>query len=127
MPEFLFIRRAPAVRQNNRQSDLAIAEIVAAVFAHRCAVRHIINGVIDQLKCNAKVAAISVKRHLMRFAAFGDDRRYPASGGEQGSRLRADNVEVFSFRCRNLALGSELVYLALSNHGRGVRKYLEDF
>ena len=78
-PEFLFIGTATDMGQNDGQGYLAIAEIVAAVLAHRCAIGHIVNGVVDQLKCDPQIAAIRVQRHFLRVPALGHDRRNPAN------------------------------------------------
>ena len=52
-PEFLLFGVATAMRENNGQRNLAIAEIVAAVLAHGRAVGDIVDGIVDKLERNA--------------------------------------------------------------------------
>ena len=68
------------MREDDRQRNLAIAKIVAAVLAHNRAVRNIVDGIIHQLKRNTKITAIGIQRHLLSVAAFGDHSGYPARG-----------------------------------------------
>ncbi len=56
---------------------------------------------------------------------FGDDRRHPAGGGEQRGGLGADDLEIMVFVGVDLALGGQLVDLALGDHRGGVAEDLE--
>ena len=80
---------AAGIGEDDRQGDLAVAEIVADALAHRRRVGGIVDRVVDQLEGDAEVAAIGVERLLDRLAALGDDRGDPAGGGEQGRGLGA--------------------------------------
>ena len=77
-PEFLLFGIATAMREDDGQCNLAIAEIVATVLAHSRAIGDIVDGIIHQLKRNAKIAAICIQRHFLCFAAFCDNSGYPA-------------------------------------------------
>ena len=87
-------------------------------------VRRIIDDVVDQLEGDAEVAAIAFERQLSIFARFGDHRSDPAGSGEQRRGLGGDDVEIMIFAGVDLALGGQLLDLALGNHGGGVA---EDF
>ena len=107
---------AAGVSEDHRQGDLAVAEIVAVALAHGRAVVGIVDRVVDQLEGDAEVAAIAVERALDLLVALGDDRGDPAGGGEQGRGLGADDVEIAVLAGLDLALGGELVDLALGDH-----------
>ena len=125
LPEGLVLVRPARIGQDHRQGDLAVAEIVAGILAHGRAVRFIVDRVVDQLEGDAKVAAIDVERMLFRFAAVGDHGGNAAGGGEQGGGLGADDVEILFFAGVDLALGGQLVDLALGDDRRCARQDLE--
>ena len=123
--------RSPCIAafQKARSSSLprALARITGSVIlpsrkssplalAHGGLVGRIIDRVVDQLEGDAEVAAIGFERVLGLFAGFGDDRGDAAGGGEQGRGLGADDVEIMVFAGVDLALGGQLVDLALGDH-----------
>ena len=59
---------------------------------------------------------IAVERSFRLLARFGDDRRDPAGGGEQGRGLGADDGKILLLAGVDPALGGELVDLALGDH-----------
>ena len=125
LPELSLFLASPRISEDHRQRHLAFAEIVAAILAHGGGIGIVIQRVIDQLECNPEVAAVFVERLLLFVAAFGDDRRDTASGGEQRGGLRADDVQIALFAGIDLALRGQLVDLAFGNDRRGSREDLE--
>ena len=81
-PEFAIFLAAACISQNDRQGDLAFAEIVTGILAHGLPIGTIVDRVVNQLKRNAEIAAIAVQSQLDLFIAFCDNRRYPAGGGK---------------------------------------------
>ena len=76
-PEFAVFVRSARIGEDHGECDFAVAEVVANAFAHGRGVGRIIDGVVDQLKRDAEIAAISIKRGLDRRAVFRrvQDRR----------------------------------------------------
>ncbi len=117
LPESAVRLASPRIGEDDRQRHLAVAEIVARILAHRRFVRFIVDRVIDQLECNAQVAAIDVERLFLSLAAIGDDSGNAAGSGEQRGGLGADNIEILFLARVDLALGGQLVDFSFGDHG----------
>ena len=124
-PERAFFLAAARIGEDHRQGHLALAEVVALGLAHFGGVGIVIERVVDQLERDAEVAAVFVERLLLALGPLGNHRRDPAGGSEQRGGLRADDIEIAFLAGRDLALGGELVDLALGDHCRGVAEDLE--
>src|SRR5581483_3491134 len=124
-PEGAVLGIPASVGKNDRKGHLAVAEVVADVLAHHRFVRRIVDHVVAELEGDAEVPAVAFQRQLRVLARFGNYGRHPAGGGEQGRGLRADDVEILIFVSVDLALGGELVDLALGDHRGGVAENLE--
>ena len=118
---------APAVGQQDRQGHLALAKIIAHRLAQCRLLRGIIQGVVDQLKSDAKVAAESLQGIFLDRAAAGDDGADTAGGGEQRGGLGGDHVEVFFLRYFNVVQGFELHHLAFRDDRGGIRQHAQHF
>src|SRR3546814_10784433 len=77
--------------EQDRQGDLAFAEVVAGILADGGAVGGIVHRVVDQLEGDAEVMAVIVERLGLGGRAAGDDRADPAGGGEQRRGLRLED------------------------------------
>ncbi len=112
--------------EDDRQRDLAVAEIVAGILAHRRGVTDIVDRIVDQLERDAEVAAVRLKARLDRRGPFGDDGGDLARGGEQHGGLGGDNLEIAVFGRVDVALCGQLRHLALGDHRRRARQDAED-
>src|SRR5688572_25241702 len=63
-PEGALRFAASAVGEDDRQRDLAVAEIVAGVLAHRGALGAVIERIVDQLEGDAEMEAEALHRLL---------------------------------------------------------------
>src|SRR3546814_4460578 len=84
LPELTLLGAAARIGEDDGQSDLAIAEIVADALAHRFGVRNIVDRIVDELKRDAEVAAIGVERGFGRLVALGAHR-----GDRKSTRLNS--------------------------------------
>lgn len=125
-PELLFCIAAARMGKDNWQGNLAIAEIIANALAHCRCIRGVVDGVINQLERDAKIAAITVKRVFNALIAFGDNSRNAAGGGKQRGRFCTDDREIFIFAGVDLALRSQLIDLTFGNHRARVAEDFED-
>ncbi len=86
-----------AIGQDDRQGDLALAEIVADGLAQLFLARRIIEHIVDQLEGDAEIEAIGFQRVFLDLGPLGHHGADAAGGGEQGGGLGADHVEIGVF------------------------------
>src|SRR3954469_11421561 len=72
-PEMALLLGAAGVGEDDGQSNLAVAEIVAGILAHDAAVGGIVDRIVDELEGDAEVAAVAVERVLDLLVALADD------------------------------------------------------
>src|SRR5438270_5990660 len=82
-PEGALLVIAAGKSKEDRQGDLALAEVVADAFAELGFSRRKIEHVVDQLEGDPEVAAEPVERHLLLIRPFGDNRADAARRREQ--------------------------------------------
>src|SRR6201999_3136208 len=86
-PEFALDVVAAAERQNHRQRDLALAEIVADLLAELGRLAAIVENVVDELERDPEIHADRAAGGLLVLRAVGDDRADFTRGREQFGRL----------------------------------------
>ena len=73
LPEGPLALVAASVGQEDRQGDLALAEIVADRLAELCLPGAVVERVVDQLEGDADVLAVGRERRLLGLGPVGDD------------------------------------------------------
>ncbi len=122
LPEGALSGAAAAIAQHHGKRDLAFAEIVADALAEGRRFAGIIEGVIDELKRKAEIAAIGPEPRGLRFRPIGDHGADFGRGGEQGRGLGVDHGEIIVLGGLGVLGGDELHHLAFGDHRRGVGK-----
>src|SRR5580704_13341001 len=82
-PEFPLFRPPAPERQHHRQGDLALAEIVADILSELGRRAAIVERVVDELKGNAEIGAITLAGGDLRLGPTGENRPDLAGRGEQ--------------------------------------------
>src|SRR6202161_1101334 len=89
-PEFALLRPPAPERQHHRQGDLSLAEIITDILAELGRRAAIVERVIDELKGNAEIGAVTLAGGDLRLRAAGENGPDLAGRGEQRRGLGAD-------------------------------------
>ena len=87
LPEAAVVGVAAAVGENDRQRDLAFAEIVADRFSEQGLLAGIIERIVHQLEGDAEIATEGFKRGLFVLRPLGDNRADLGRRGKQRCRF----------------------------------------
>ena len=115
-PEGAIRIRAAPIGQNDRQSDLALAEVVADMLAQLGRAAAVVERIIDQLKSEAEIAAVGAERRPGGAVASADRGADFGRGGKERRGLGADHREVLVLGGRSVLCGGKLHHFAFRNH-----------
>ena len=112
---------AAPIGEDDRQGDLALAEVVADVLAELGRAAAIVERIIDQLKSEAEIAAVGAERRARGAVASADRRADFSRRGKERRGLGADHRQILVLGGRGILGGGELHDFAFRNHRGGMR------
>ena len=124
-PELALLWRAAAERQNHRQSDLSLAEIIADILAELGRGAAVIERVVDQLEGDAEIEAVAAAGGDLGLGPRGEQGPTSRGGAEQRRGLGADHGEIIVLAGLGVLGGGELHDLALGDDRGGGGQNLE--
>src|SRR5690606_25045337 len=94
LPESPLLFRSPAIAENHRQGDLALAEVVADILAEILRASAVVERVIHQLEREAQVRAVGLESSAIVFGRARDDRTDFRRRREQRRSLGLDHLQI---------------------------------